>query len=114
MLKTKLDLYTSYCKQLTNKGKKADWILFNKNDEEIHRFPPTHTESQIFEMLDFAKKFEEIAFNKGIDFLPFVEQNKIKALESVVRQLKRENEILLTENERIGGELDKLITFKEN
>jgi hypothetical protein len=113
-MKSELILYTSYCKQITHKGVKADWILFDKNDKEIHRFPKDYTEKKIFEILDFAKKFELDAFNKGVIFQKKMQPHNVNALNSVVRQLKNENETLLTENERIGGELDKLITYKED
>lgn len=113
-MKTNLILYSSYCTQHSKDGRKGDWVLFDKEKQQLEIFPKEWDEKMIFNILDFAKKYELDAFNKGIEYGKNLNPTTIKALESVIRQLKEENKKLLIENERIGGKLDQLLTFNKN
>lgn len=97
--------------QFTDNGKKSDWLI-RDNEEVLHRLPKHFTEREVMDIVKFGRKYELKAFNNGIEFQKKKEPVEKKSLQSVVRQLKTENERLLKENERIGSKLDELLTSK--
>ena len=92
-----LDLSTIHVTQHSNGHTKTDWsVQLNETNEEIFVLPKTLNEKQVFAIMDFAKKYELIAFNKGINFQKGKENSilkeKIDTQNMVIEQLKKENE----------------------
>lgn len=107
-------LKTAYVQQLTTeKDGKGDWILYNEKDEEIHRFPANWDEHKVMSVVNFGRKFELLAFNKGIEFQKKQQPLEHKSLQNIAKNLKIENERLLKENEKIGNELDRIALANE-
>jgi len=94
-----IDLQAAHVTQLTNKGKKSDWrVRKNITGEDLGKFPPSIDDPLMFKILDFARKFELIAFNAGITFQKNKQNvyllNKIKELELLTEQLTTHNDYL--------------------
>ena len=104
MEKEYIDLQACNAGQLSTSGVKGDWSI-NKNitGEVLHMFPASIADKVMFSILDFAKKYELIAFNAGINFQKG-KQNEVLA--SSIVQLKRSIIDLTEENSRLATILD--------
>jgi len=84
-----IDLQAAHVTQLTKK---------NITGEDLGKFPPSIDDPLMFKILDFARKFELIAFNAGITFQKNKQNvyllNKIKELELLTEQLTTHNDYL--------------------
>ena len=99
MSKEFIKLQNSHVTQHTNGHIKSDWSLeANQTDEKLALFDKTFSEKQMFDILDFARKYELIAFNEGIKFGKSKSHEvfipKIKILEDRIEFMKAENERL--------------------
>jgi hypothetical protein len=65
-----IDLATAHVTQTKRQGQpKSKWyVRKNITGEDLATLRPTFNEEEVFEILDFARKFELIAFNAGIQF----------------------------------------------
>lgn len=64
-----IDLQNCNAYQQTNDGNKTDWIIRkNITGEELAKFPLNVSDKLMFSIMDFAKKYELIALNAGIQF----------------------------------------------
>ena len=88
-------------------GTKTDWLVReNITGVELFKLRSTYKEDEVFEILAFARKFELIAFNVGIDF------GKAEAKKYYETVINGKNEVLkalTAENSRLAEVLDKKI-----
>ena len=104
------ELSTAYITQHTGQTGKTPWVVFNTKKEALVELPSHLNEHEAMAILDWARKVELKAFNTGIEYNKKVlHDQKIESLEEIIRNLIRENKILLEENSRIGNALDREI-----
>ncbi len=104
-----IDLQTAYATQQTYQiGGKADWIVYNTEKKEIYTLPKEYTEKQVMAAIHLGRKFELIAFNKGVEFQREKTPGTIKNLQKIVKNLSSEKEMMIKENLKLSNELDKL------
>lgn len=99
-----IDLQSANATQLSDSGVKSDWKI-NKNvtGEVLQTFPSAVTDELMFGILDFAKKYELIAFNEGIKFQKGKEN---EVLASTIAELQQVNAFLIAENSRMADALE--------
>lgn len=103
-----LTLAIATATQHTKDGKNAEWVV-NSNGVKLWELSSSLTPQEAMDVIKFGRKFEEIAYNEGIDFQKRDVPKRISTLEKIVRNLQAENQILLSENEKIGNKLDDLM-----
>ena len=93
--------------QTKSNGVKSKWFIReNITGQELFKLDKNFTESQIFNILDFARAFELEAFNKGI----FFEKEKAaKMLEKIQKDFNAKVQAARQENERLSIKLMDLI-----
>ena len=102
-----IDLQAANITQVSKGGVKGDWkVKKNITDELLGTFSGKITDIDIRQVLNFAKKFEIIAFNEGIK-LQKTRQNEL--LRANITELEAVNTALGAENIRLAGILEKLI-----
>lgn len=109
-----VDLASAYAQQLTNDGKKGEWIVYNQKKEKIHSFPKDKNEKEVMELIHFGRKFELLAFNAGIEFQKAKVPETITTLQKMVMKLTNNNKEMTARNEMLANELDKLNLKFEN
>lgn len=97
--------------QLTHRNKKNEWLIRkNITNEELFKFPSHFNEQEMFLILNFARKFELIAFNTGINF----EKKKSQEfLNNIIKDNNNKLSIARGENERLSAKLMQLIGEQE-
>ena len=102
-----IDLQSAHVTQLTSSGVKSDWIVKkNITGDILHIFPPSIPDALMFEILDFAKKYELIAFNAGIKFQ---KKNQNLLLTAQIKELEAVNTELGEENIRLATILENIL-----
>ena len=97
------ELHTAYITQHGSGADKSDWIVLNKDKEEIHRLPKHLDEKTAMGIIHFGRKFEVVAFNNGIKFQKNLLPQKIIDLEIIVKRQEAERAYLVKENEKIAN-----------
>ena len=106
-----IDLAHCNAYQTTNDGVKSDWLIRkNITGEELGQLPSHLSEEVIFQILHFARKYELIALNAGIQFQKqhqnaiLREENRIlKAnLQGAIKRTEQLSELL--EKYQLNGE----------
>ena len=99
-----IDLQSANATQLTDNGVKGEWRI-NKNvtGETLEILPATVSDELIFLIMDFARKYELIAFNEGIKFQKGKEN---EVLAEKITQLSLINVDLFEENSRLADALE--------
>ena len=108
MEKTKslLILATAHVTQQTNNAVKTDYSLqANETNEVLFELPKCLTDSQVFSIMDFMKKYELKAFNIGINFQK-TKNNKL--LSQTINEQKNHITGLTNENARLAELLDNI------
>lgn len=102
-----IDLQSAHVTQHTSNGVKTEWtVRKNITKESLHKFPSRLNEVEMFSILNFAKKYELIAFNEGINF----QKSKQNAfLQATIKELQINNKNLADENIRLAGILENLL-----
>lgn len=105
-MKDLIDLQHCHATQTALHGVKTPWqVLKNNTEEKLWEFPATFSESQVFAALDFAKHYELIALNAGIDFQKDKQNSllvaQIDQLRATVKELQRHNESLAETLDRL-------------
>lgn len=110
MTKDYIKLQNSHVTQLSEGHIKSEWtVKENITGDSLQIFPNTIDENTMFSIMDFAKKYELIAFNEGIKFdkqkTLDVYSPKLEQLEERIILMKKENERLATalEEEMLRG-----------
>ncbi|RLD00697.1 MAG: hypothetical protein DRI46_06805 [Chloroflexi bacterium] len=109
-----IDIQHCNVHQTTLEGVKSDWVVRkNITGEPLYSFPGHYDEQTIFLFLDFAKKFELIAFNAGINFqkrkqnLALKEDNRVLKL-NLAGAIKRTEQLSnMVENFQHSGAIQK-------
>lgn len=103
-----VDLANAHVTQTKDsQGRKSTWsVEANITNEVLAKLDSKYTEVQVFELLDFARKYELVALNAGIQFQKGISDTYWKDIES---KLKRVIEELTAENDRLAGLLEDLI-----
>ncbi len=104
-------LQSAHVTQHTTDGyKKTPWrVEKNITNEKITELPANLSEAQVFSILNFATKFELIAWNEGI---AFGKKKTVEVYNIEIDKLKDVLKLATEENERLANVLDKL-TRKE-
>jgi len=104
-----LTLAGSHATQLTKGHEKSEWFVKNKDGVQISTLPSKINETELFHILDLAKKYELEAFNIGINF------GKKKTVEVYDKKIEKYQMIIeaqRAENERLANILDNMIGDK--
>ena len=102
-----IDLQSAHVTQTTEQGVRSDWnVKKNITGEVLHVFPPSISDTLMFEVLNFAKKYELLAFNEGINFQKG-KQNEF--LSAQITELVGVNRELGAENVRVTTILENLL-----
>ena len=100
-------LQSSHVTQNTIRSVKSDWMVRrNITGDAIHSFPPSINDALMFDVLNFAKKYELIAFNAGINFQKEKQNEYLKAQ---IDELAGVNNELGAENVRLASILENLL-----
>jgi len=103
-LKQLIDLQTCHMTQYKNKGIKSKWhIKANGEDDPMELLPSTISDQDMFAIIEFARKYELIAFNAGIEFNKKYTNNF----------LTEQNKELTSQVESLRSQLTKLIIQSE-
>lgn len=99
-MKEFIDLQSAHVTQITSeKEGKGDWLVRqNMTSKDLYTLPSNLSDKDVFTILEFARKFELIAFNAGIEFGKDGNRKRLK--------------LAINENEKLASVLDKL-TNKE-
>lgn len=92
----------------TKEGKSAWKVQKNKTNEDLYDLPGHFSEKDVFAALHFARDFELIAFNSGIQFMKIEMERKIledreKAM-TVIHKLESANNMLANKLAKFIGE----------
>lgn len=95
-MKDLIDLANAHVTQITSEqnGKSAWKVRQNITSNDLAELPANLSEKDVFACLDFARKFELIAFNVGIEFQKQQQTNIVNNL--------------MNENKRLSIIIDKL------
>ena len=106
-----IDLQTAYPTQLTTEQDgKLDWVVYDTARQKLAELPKELTDSQMFAIMDFARKFELQAFNIGMFHMKSQKDEEIKKiLERGNAQLQE----LRDENTRLALALEQHIIGEE-
>ena len=85
-------------------GFPKDWMVEeNITNRRLGHLPAKLTEAEVFEVIEFCRKYELEAFNAGVHFGKSQRQS---VLQPQIEQLKNNLNIARQENERIADALD--------
>lgn len=102
-----IDLQSAHMTQHTDEKGKTDWsVEKNITNERMITLPKRLNETEVFAIINFAKKYELMAFNTGIKFQKD-KQNEF--LTATIKELQKNNQDLADENIRLAGILDNLL-----
>lgn len=102
-----IHLQNAHVSQFTTGPNKTNWLVRkNISSENLAELPGYLSEADVFAILDFARKFELIAFNEGI---AFGKKKTITVYEPTIRDLQMKLELATQENERLAEILQKHI-----
>ena len=95
-MKDLIHLQHAHVTQITNNeiGKSAWKVRQNITSNDLAELPANLSEKDVFTVLDFARKFELVAFNAGIQFQKHQQSNIVNNL--------------MNENKRLSIIIDKL------
>lgn len=92
-------------------GTKSDWLVRkNISGETLCSLPSSVSDKAMFALIDFTKKYELIAFNKGIEFQKG-KQNTL--LNREITDLKSAYLSLQAHNDYLADSLEKAINKQE-
>lgn len=94
-----IDLQACHVNQGTKDNVKSMWVVRkNITSERLGDLPKRFTEEEVFHVLGFARKYELIAFNAGIQHAKSLANTilieKIATLQGEIETLSKENEYL--------------------
>jgi len=106
-----IHLQHSHITQYTNGDEKSEWkVRKNITSEDLAELPKELTEDEIFKVMEFARKFEIIAFNEGIKL---GKKEMKKAYDTIIERLEDNIKLAREENERLATKLEKFIISEE-
>ena len=106
-IKARIDLAHATMFQETTSTGKTDWkIRKNISNEELFIFPKYISDKDMFLIMEFARKFELIAFNAGADYQRELSK---QVLDKTQADFSNRIKVAREENERLSLKLMKLI-----
>ena len=107
-----IDLQNAHVTQITNEkvGKSVWKVRKNITSEDLFELPAHLSEPDVFEIMDFAKQFELIALNTGINFQ---RGESAKVLQKTIQGFENQIKIAREENSRLANKLGQLIGEQE-
>lgn len=106
-----IHLQHAHATQYTNTEGKSAWkVRKNITSEDLAELPGELTEAEVFSIMDFARKFEDIAFNTGISYGKDVVREQ---QENITAGYKRQLVLFRNENERLADALTRLTAKQE-
>lgn len=87
---------------------KSEWIVMNEQQEEIYRLPTHWSEKDFMAAMHFGRKFEELAFNVGIDFQKAKTPQELLDLRALLQTYERRIELIIEQNNKLSTELDRI------
>jgi len=110
-LKDLIDLQNSHVTQITNNGNKSEWkVRQNITSMDLYTLPGTIPDKEMMAVMEFARVFEQKAFEAGIKLQKTLSTNYY---EDEIKKLKYYNELAAQENTRLAEKLEKFIISKE-
>ncbi len=104
-MKDLIKLQNAHVTQITGKKGKGDWeVQENITNELLYELPHTMSESDIFTVLDFARKYELQALNAGIRFQNHKFDNERDNLLRVIEEQQQTNDKLARSLHRLMEE----------
>ena len=98
--------------QLSEDGKKGDWIIReNATDRELARLNGRISDEDVFAILHFAREYELLAFNAGIDFQ---KAHLNAAADRQIKGLLSERQAMIQRNEELANALERAHTRGAN
>ena len=86
---------------------KTDWLIReNQTNRPLFELDKTIRDEQIFQILDFARKYELEAFNKGIEFQ---KKQSNKPLLDEIKYLREQLEAVTKHDEMLANKLEALL-----
>lgn len=106
-----IPIQASHVTQHTTGHLKSPWLVkLNSSEVEIAQFPSTYSESEVFYIMDFVRKYELEALNIGITY----QKGKTNgALASIIEQQKQLILTLKDENEKLSTLAERLMIASE-
>lgn len=106
--KALIPLATAHVTQTkTDKAGKSTWsVEANESNEVLAKLDANYTEKQVFEILDFARKYELLAMNIGVQFQKDMSDTYWKNVEAKLKKVIKE---LTVANDRLAEKLETLI-----
>jgi len=102
-----IHLQNAHATQHTNDGLKTTWkVLTNETEKLLYELPAGWDDKTLFEALDFAKKFELIALNVGINHGV---REELKRFTTEKGNLLKVIDGLTKSNEKLAEKLGKFI-----
>ncbi len=100
-----IPMSNAHVNQNTTGAEKTDWIIrANKTEKLLGVLPKKLNETEVFSILGIIRKYEEEAFNVGINFGKEKYKN---VFAPQIAQLKEINRLAGIENERLADALEK-------
>lgn len=105
-----IKLAHAHVNQHTSNGNKTNWkIEANKTNELLGELSNKLDHNEVFEILDFARKYELEAFNIGVDF---GKEEYKKAFEKSISDYASKMDLATKENERLSEALELITNNK--
>jgi hypothetical protein len=105
-----IPLQSSHITQHTNGHIKSEWsVELNMTDERILLLPSKYSDTEVFHIMDFAKKYELEALNIGIQHGKSI---TVEVYDKKLEDAGRVIEYMKAENEKLAMALEKL--YMEN
>ena len=90
-----LKLQSCHATQLSSDDGISSWIVKDSENNPIYELPLHWTEKDVMAAIHFARHFEMIAYNKGIESISKYEKNKMTTMKTtydgMIGFLKEEN-----------------------
>lgn len=104
MEKTYIDLQDCHATQITSDGVDTSWAIKSKDGNTLYELPSEWDEKMVMEAIHFARKFELVAFNAGIDF---IKKKKNEEISNITKQFDGFRKMMKDENERLAFLLEE-------
>lgn len=110
-MKDLIELQHSHVTQVTTNGESSEWkVRENITSKDLYTLPGTIPDKEMMAIMEFAKVFEQKAFEAGIKLQKQISTNYY---EDQIKNLKYRIQLAADENTRLAEKLEKFIISKE-
>ncbi len=109
-MKTYIDLQDCHATQISGNDGDSKWAIKNTNGDTLYELPSEWNEKQVMEAIHFARKFELIAFNAGINFM---KEKKNEEIINIRKGFEGFKQLMMDENLRLAFMLEEIHGEKE-